>query len=80
MQFKNAASLKKFIIWAKEQHIAQLKVGEVEIVFSGSAFLPPELQTDLSTPTRSQSKNELMNDGLGPAQAATDEELFWSAD
>lgn len=49
--FKTVDELKEFLMWAKEQRISEVKVGETHIVFSSLALmdtLPPNSPASLN--------------------------------
>ena len=48
--FKDVEELKQFVIWARDQKIQQVKVGEVEVTFSALALLSDEDTRKLTIP------------------------------
>lgn len=81
MLFKHINELQDFIIWAKKQKVQHFKAGEIEILFSGHAFLDEEV-ISISKPLEERNTAQTLTSAeLSAAEAKEDEEtLMWSAD
>lgn len=71
--FKSPKELKNFIIWAKNNKIKRVKVGDIEVEISDLAFIEDQL------PLGSQ-----INTPVSPSQGEQDEKeeqelLYWSS-
>jgi hypothetical protein len=78
VNFNSLAELKDFLIWAKNEKIAEIEVAGVNVKFSPLAFVGnyPEIEGETSP-------NIVINETLGPVspeEAKEDKELlYWSA-
>lgn len=81
MQFKTATQLKNFITWAKSQKIAQLQVGDVQIVFSPLAFID-DVPNEFDAPkpkTEERTTAKTLLDDLKPDDDEDENLLYHSA-
>ncbi len=76
--FKNPQDLQKFLAWAQEKKIKEVKIGEIHVVFSELAYIPDspfdgvkELKDGKSTLTDDIQKEE--------DESGEDPDLYWSA-
>lgn len=70
--FKTIEELKEFILWAKSEKIARIKVADVEVEMSNIALIPQAYASVLSSQTEKSQENQ--------SSASEDEELLmWSS-
>lgn len=75
---KTVDELKSLILWAKEQHLTKLKVGDVEVEISVLGF--PNVQEFVDGPVKELTSGSATLSDTDTEQAQDDEDLlFWSA-
>jgi len=73
--FKTVEELKAFILWAKSEKIARIKVGDVEAEMSNVALLPEAYSSITQSQTQPNSESQTTT-----SESQDDEELLmWSA-
>lgn len=82
--FKTTQDLKEFILWAKDQRIEAVKVGDVEVKFSTLAFLVPDemnLDQETAKPASTEERNtsKTLVDTLTNTDEEDEELLTWSS-
>lgn len=75
--FKDIDELKQFLLWAKKEKIAHIKLKDIEIVFTGLAFVDPvTLEPSQVNPTAINFEKKMQEEKI---QKEEEELLNWSS-
>lgn len=72
---KTVDELKAFLLWAKSHKIQAVKVGDVEVHFSGTAFI----EEDLALPQKGSEERDTSKVLVDELPADDEDILFWSS-
>lgn len=74
---KSLEELKELILWAKEQKISSIKIGDIAFEVSTHAF-NEALIASLQEPTKAEVPTEGLSDADKQQKIEDDEDLYWS--